>query len=1033
MIVSPPRPTSDLFSKRATKQTATPMMAAAMRGPWAGCFHMIRHWCAIIVLAAILCPHARADWPMYRNDAGRTGYTTETLPEGLALRWTVTSDHAPQPAWPRSDRMTFDRVFQPVIADGRVFYGDSVDGTLTARDLATGAILWKFHTEGPIRFAPAIWQDRLFVVSDDGRIYALATATGKRLRELRGGPDQRSILGNERLISKWPARGGPVVVEDTVLFAAGIWPTDGIYLYALDPRNGDTVWKNDKSGSIYMPQPHGGASAESGIAAQGYLAATAERLHVPTGRAVPATFDRRDGKLVSFHLQKYGHNGGASIMAAGDQFYNGGLSFDAASGFSAAKLGDGEAAITPQGLVRNVGEAVTGYRWVDVEKADRKGTVVKTKALQATWSVKGQAAATALIVAGNRVVTGGAGYLQIADATDQQVVWQAEVKGTVYGLAVSDGRLIASTDTGAIHCFDASGDAFTNVQDARPSSDPIDPAIQALASEIVQRSKITQGVCLDLGCGDGQLAMALARQTELQIIAVDDDLATVTQARQKLAAAGLLGTRITVHHRELADTGYPKYFANLLVSSRSARDADWKLPKESSERLLRPYGGVSCVGPRDALRVVQRDSLPGAGSWTHQYADAANTLNSGDKLVQEGLTMLWFRDVDFEVPQRHGRAPAPLTHQGRLFHEGLDGLVAVDAYNGREIWRYDVPNVLRAYDGDELMGVAGTGSNFCVDDTSLYVRHEHRCLALAADDGALRREFPTPPRINGSPGTWGHIAVDDGLLFGSVAQPDHVVTYRYLNRGGDMSKLLTESESVFAMDTQSGELKWRYDAEHSIRHNSIAIGNGNGCRMDRPVALHDREKKPKEKVHPLGRLVCLDAQTGDVKWRQDADVFGTVLAYSSQHDALLMSYQPTRFRLDSEIGGRIRTYRASTGESLWEAKAAYDSRPMINGHTIYAQGGAWDLLTGKPQPFPFSRSYGCGILAGSQDLLLFRSATLGYFDLKSNDKIASFGGMRPGCWVNALPAGGIVLVPDASAGCRCSYLNKAWIALDSQP
>jgi hypothetical protein len=235
------------------------------------------------------------------------------------------------------------------------------------------------------------------------------------------------------------------------------------------------------------------------------------------------------------------------------------------------------------------------------------------------------------------------------------------------------------------------------------------------------------------------------------------------------------------------------------------------------------------------------------------------------------------------------------------------------------------------------------------------------------------------------------------------------------------------------VDSETGDLIWRYDAQHSIRHNSIAIGDGLVFLIDRPVALHDREKKPKTKEHLVGRLVCLDAATGVVKWRNDDDVFGTVLAFSTRHDALLMSYQPTRFRLDSEIGGRIRVYRASTGEPMWEAEADYASRPMINNRTIYAQGGAWDLLSGKPQPFQFSRSYGCGILAGSQDLLLFRSATLGYFDLKSNDKIANFGGMRPGCWVNALPAGGIVLVPDASAGCRCSYLNKAWVALDSQP
>lgn len=29
-----------------------------------------------------------ADWPTYRGDAGRSGYTPETIPNELRLRWT---------------------------------------------------------------------------------------------------------------------------------------------------------------------------------------------------------------------------------------------------------------------------------------------------------------------------------------------------------------------------------------------------------------------------------------------------------------------------------------------------------------------------------------------------------------------------------------------------------------------------------------------------------------------------------------------------------------------------------------------------------------------------------------------------------------------------------------------------------------------------------------------------------------------------------------------------------------------------------
>ena len=85
------------------------------------------------------------------------------------------------------------------------------------------------------------------------------------------------LLGNDRMISRWPARGGPVVVDDIVYFGAGIWPSEGIFLYALDPATGEVLWQNDSSGSIEMDQPHGTARAKSGLSAQGYLAACGDR------------------------------------------------------------------------------------------------------------------------------------------------------------------------------------------------------------------------------------------------------------------------------------------------------------------------------------------------------------------------------------------------------------------------------------------------------------------------------------------------------------------------------------------------------------------------------------------------------------------------------------------------------------------------------------------------------------------------------------------------------------------------------------
>ncbi len=974
-----------------------------------------------------------SDWPTYRSDGRRSARQPESLPLPLELNWTHRAPLPPSPAWPRSDRMTFDRVDHPVVQGERLLLGSSADGSVVAIDARSGSILWEFFTEAPVRFAPTIWQDRAFVVSDDGWLYALNLGDGTLLWKRQGGPGNQNVIGNRKMVSKWPARGGPVVRNGTVYYAAGIWPSDGIFLYALDAGTGNVVWKNDDSGSIYMPQPHGGANAASGIAAQGYLTNAGDQLIVPTGRAVPAVFDTDGGKLSYFHLQKYGHNGGSLAMASGAYLINGGIAFRLSDGSQIAPVGGQLVAASAKGLAVAAGRRVGEFQWTVKQRPDKKGVMQEVSTIEPLWTVELPTAPVALATAGPYFVLGSVGQVSVLDTVSRQIVWRADVEGSALGLAVTDRRLFASTDRGLCYCFDSAADRRSSDVASVRSDERVtmSDSAESAAEQIIERTGITRGFCLDLGCGDGSLALALARRTELTILAVDSDERNVDNARSLLRAAGLYGSRVFVHRRTLDKTGYPQYFANLIVSGRTLHLPVESFPRQEAHRLQHPDGGVICVGRENRWQVDTRGPLAGAGQWTHQYADPANSCNSGDEIVKGRLGMLWFRDFDFDVPSRHGRAPAPLFRDGRIYHAGLDQVIAVDAYNGQELWRYDIPNLLRAYDGDELMGVSGTGSNFCLGAGSLFVRNGSKCLQLDALTGTLQSEYDAAPTPGSQAKPWGYIAWSDGILFGSTARADHVVTYRYVNRGGDMNKQLTESDSLFAVDTSTGSRLWTFTAKHSIRHNAIAISGDRVLLIDRPEAKFDRTKKaPATPAQPAGELIALNARTGKVVWRQAEDVFGTMLAASDEHGIVLMSYQPTRFRLASEVGGRLAAFRLADGTCLWSIKADYSSRPMLNGRTVYTQGGAWDLLTGEPVPFEFQRSYGCGILASSRHMLLFRSATLGYFDLSGRKETENYGGIRPGCWINALPVGGIVVVPDASSGCRCSYLNRAWIGLE---
>jgi outer membrane protein assembly factor BamB len=530
------------------------------------------------------------------------------------------------------------------------------------------------------------------------------------------------------------------------------------------------------------------------------------------------------------------------------------------------------------------------------------------------------------------------------------------------------------------------------------------------------------------------LALELARRTTLRIVAVDADAANVAAARKMLSAAGLYGVRVAVHQAELSSLPYPSYFADLIVSGRSVSEGVDAVPNGVAARVQRPYGGVACLGRPGNMRTSVRGPLEGAGQWTHLYAGPANTICSNDVRLRGPLGMLWFRDTDLAMPSRHGRAPSPLVAEGRMFVEGLDAVRAVNIYNGSVLWESPLKGLLRRYHQDHLTGVAATGSNMCLGPDRLFLHAGAQCLSLDVKTGRRIACWEAPPRPDGKPGRWGFMAYSDGLLIGSVPDEKHVVKESwdaYLGKL-DMSELWSESVMLFALDAMTGALRWKFAPQHSIRHNAIAVGQGRVYVIDRLAAQTDtpravpRGAKPD---HPAGRLICLDARTGKLLWENDKEIFGTLLALSEKHDVLVMSYQPTSFKLDSERGGRMAAFRASDGSRRWDQPAKYRSRPVVNDRAIYAEPGKWDLLTGERMPFAFSRSYGCGILAGSARLLVYRSATLGYYDLEAGRKTENYGGIRPGCWINAIPAGGLVLLADAASWCTCSYLNQATIAL----
>ncbi|MGE3230314.1 MAG: PQQ-binding-like beta-propeller repeat protein [Hyphomicrobium sp.] len=119
-----------------------------------------------------------------------------------------------------------------IAADGGRIFAASGFGAVIALDPSTGNRVWEKNLGAPVRVAPIAVQDRLFVLSIEGKLYCLSTIDGAELWVVRGLP-QAASLG----LNASPAVDGDVVV---VPYSTGD-------LVALRLADGSGLWSESLS------------------------------------------------------------------------------------------------------------------------------------------------------------------------------------------------------------------------------------------------------------------------------------------------------------------------------------------------------------------------------------------------------------------------------------------------------------------------------------------------------------------------------------------------------------------------------------------------------------------------------------------------------------------------------------------------------------------------------------------------------------------------------------------------------------------
>ncbi|MBN1556227.1 MAG: PQQ-binding-like beta-propeller repeat protein [Phycisphaerae bacterium] len=980
-----------------------------------------RVWFALALMFLVHGVSRGEDWPMWGHDPARSGRTAMKLPEILHPQW-IRRLPAPRRAWIKQlddrDKLEFDLSYSPIVMDNIVFVPSMNSDSLTAYDLDSGKEKWRFYADGPVRVAPAAGNGKVYFVSDDGRMYCLDAETGKERWRFDAKPTDHKVLGNGRVISMWPARGGPVLYEGKIYFAAGVWPYLGTFVFALDAETGKQIWANTGHSTDWQSQPHGGAFAFAGVSPQGYLAVGGDRLVVSGGRALPAMFDRRDGTLLLSSVDGK-EVGGYRVRIDGNYCYNHGLRFRLSDGQR-----DGDGSIVDKTLLARVNSLRKQFDGDVFEYAAAGGrllVVTHKGTIYCFGPDKRKVKKYAYRLAKPSVRSDAAG-----DRAKDILTKSGLREGYALCLGVGDGSLMEQLSAGSkLHIVGI---------DADPKR------IDALRRRFDDAGLYGRRIALIPGTpGESHYPKYISS------LVVLEDPSVLTDKPD----AALLET--------VYDLLRPYNGRAFLKITPGTREAFAEALKEFT-----PVNGLA--EEKDGYVVLSRTGpLPDTGQWTHQYADSANTVISHDDLVRPPFGPIWFGGISNEhVLPRHALGPRPQVAGGRLVILGVETISARCVFTGRELWVREFAGVGHPFTDMNLErdwrrgksvymvcqpGAAYIGSPYVTLPDDVYLRYKGCVYRLDPETGKTRNQWKLPARPDRDKGPdWGHISVCGDVLI-TTTNP-HIWRGGALGAANDDRWDGSSSERLIAMDRNTGKVLWTRDAQIGFRHMAITSGDGkvfiNDLLSEKALDLAKRRgtdvtKKP--------RLYALDLQTGEVLWTVESDVFGTFLGYNKRHDILIEGgSRDTRRPLEDEPGVLIAR-RGKDGEILWRHNGDGLQGPMIQHDEMLISGRPGSAIripdgktqqrehpiTGREIDWSYWKAYGCGMSNAGTHLILFRSGAAGFADMENGVGTSNLGGAKSGCTASLIPADGILNAPDYTRTCTCSYQNQTSQGLIHMP
>jgi outer membrane protein assembly factor BamB len=996
-------------------------------------------------------------------------------------------------AFPNEPRQQFDTSYEPVYAAGTIVVGSPVDGSIRAYAAENGDELWVHYTEGPVRLAPVIHDGRVLAGSDDGTFRCLDLRDGTLLWRLNAFPEDRPdkrLLGNNRLISLWPVRGGPAVVDNTVYFGAGAWPTMGVAVYAVDIATGKVLWRNTQISYLDHVRIDHNELKDAGATPQGYIAAADDHLVVANGRSQPVGINRRTGAL--FHFVQGYRNGDCNIALGGNYAFVGDTGIvslvdfrevgskwieagdNAPNRFDGARFDQFEGPYHsykrfPGCDATSVFDGNTAYSLVngilyahDLAKAalseyaaSQGGRTLKPYRWDAPMTMRvvtGRKGQSRLFAKAGNLLLGRAGnsILAIALTGEQpaaKVAWSIDTESLPTSMIAADGRLVVATQDGRITCY-AAGTAQNNeIKTASTAPPELNPQPSDDLRTVLDHTPARDGFFVVLGALSPGEADALIAETNLRVLAVMPDSAAVNALRRRYADLGLYGDRIEVLAGQPQTFELPPYLASTLWLHLDTGDT---LDRETLERLwqsVRPYGGILCVTGStevmaDTAALLQQSGLDGAEPRKAVKACLVAARPDGPDGAAD-----WTHETADPARSHFSHDEAVTTPMAPVwFGDGPDyGFIKRKDYgrgvkpqvvHGRVFALQQFSRTLFAYDAytgrhlwkqRDTEGNQGFITRFVSRPEGVYAAGKGTCVVYDPATGREMHRIDYRQYVEDNPvARASGVVVTDTSVLLAVSDIETVA----IEQG------LWDAETLLCFDRTTRELRWKRQAEERFNIKALAADNETVfCTDSMSPLTSERWKRRGEGVsETVSTIRALDEETGDVKWQATFTApyrqFGASSWLSVRGRDDWLAYSAEEGRL---LAGRERVallLDAESGAEIWRKDLNLSQPIVVMGDRFMDQGARiMDLATGEVLKGGLFQRGGCNYAVANPNLAFLRDRTVCFVDLQTGEQ-SRLRNMRSGCSNSIIPASGVLSIPNFAQGCVCNYpmqTSSAWI------